>query len=417
MKLKQTQIILIIVAIVVAVFVFGKGFGTQISYGEQCEKGCFLDGNCAGNLKCYSEDYGIPCGDVGGCDVNTPGVCIDESQGGVEQCDITPDQCTDSDGENDADLGRDPFNKGTAQTDTGSATDYCVNDVDLKEYYCSGSDAYVGETIDCRDYGDYYCYNGECVQPGNCVDSDSNLGGDIEFTKGHTYIDGLCIDETCDVYDSCSGDTLTEYYCSGGTLIKSYPVSCAFGCSNGACIETTDECISDSDCGTDEECYYGTCVEKQTPECTDSDGGQVPGEKGVVSFDGNTYEDACVNTEILQENWCEGGVVKAGSISCSSIGGSTCNNGECSGVPTCSEGKTLCNDGTCKTSCGTPPEEEPECTLDSECSTGLICKDSGKCGCENFWEDPKSECAVLSWLWYVLGAIAALIAIKLLGKK
>ncbi len=62
----------------------------------------------------------------------------------------------------------------------------------------------------------------------NCVDSDNGMDYNV---KG-----SVCVGSSCQE-DSCSGSTLTEYYCSNNQ-IASTTTTCVNGCSNGVCSGT-----------------------------------------------------------------------------------------------------------------------------------------------------------------------------------
>ena len=99
-------------------------------------------------------------------------------------------ECIDTD-------GNDPFTKGTLVQGTSGVTqgyyiytddeEYCVNDYEVKEYYCpegtSSSIRYVYDKS-CLDFGeDYVCSNGACVHVGVVGDVDTGValvGDDLE---------------------------------------------------------------------------------------------------------------------------------------------------------------------------------------------------------------------------------------------
>jgi len=135
------------------------------------------------------------------------------------------DTCSDTDGGNYITVfgtasgyyGGTPYSNG----------DYCVDDSNIMEYYCSGNykqnsqqscgtDGYIGSNF-CmygdvyRNYTDYYCSGGACYWNNTCSDTD---GGIVYTVKGTAsgYRNTLPYNFT----DVClSGTMLMERYCSG----------------------------------------------------------------------------------------------------------------------------------------------------------------------------------------------------------
>lgn len=65
--------------------------------------------------------------------------------------------------------------------------------------------------------------------------SDTDALPDFPFGKGNYYQKGTAQNTYGVFSDSCSGKTLTEYYCSGNDIISNQR-TCAVACDNGACL-------------------------------------------------------------------------------------------------------------------------------------------------------------------------------------
>ncbi len=60
---------------------------------------------------------------------------------------------------------------------------------------------------------------------------------------------------------------------------------------------------------------------KKTETCTDSDGGQTYDVKGAVTYQGNTDEDTCRDTNTLRENYCLNNVEQKETHTCNCVDG------------------------------------------------------------------------------------------------
>ncbi len=196
-------------------------------------------------------------------------------------CDVAP--CDDSDD------GIKPGVKGTTSSGTEEETDTCEDETTLIEYYCKAG-AIASETVDCPS--SQHCVEGACVEF-ECEDSDD--GQDTSeagtVTKGDVTQNDACYDP----------DTVKEYYCESG-IVKSKNI----------------------DCGADEHCVEGACVEKELCEDTD---GQDKFTVGTTTFEGDSYIDTCYSDATVVEYYCEGGTVKTKTLVCGI--GYECTGGMC----------------------------------------------------------------------------------------
>ncbi|MBD3252651.1 hypothetical protein GF386_02890 [Candidatus Pacearchaeota archaeon] len=210
---------------------------------------------------CVSEEY--ICSDYGYSNYGD-GYCTNEEIAG---------NCTDHDG------GRYYHWAGYAENDTGSYYDTCIDDVDLKEYYCE-SGVLKSEIYSC---------------PGGCEDNQCNIAA------SDTCLD---LDGGKDVYKAATAENdnfkLTDY-CSFSENPKGdlYEAIC---CETDEPIHEKLTCPSDSP-----YCNKGACSSTK-PVCTDSDGGKDTRVKGTVTepkqFDGPKHTDYCYNVntkEIVSE--------------------------------------------------------------------------------------------------------------------
>ncbi len=194
----------------------------------------------------------------------------------------------------DTDAGQDEDEYGSVYTASSQYNDECYDEDTVNEYYCSGASA-ANKRIDCDT--DEMCENGECTTD-FCVDSD---GGKYKDEYGTVEFDGDSWDDYC-----VDGDTVREYYCSGG-----------------------EQAYSNMNCDSGDVCSGGRCIDEDEL-CTDTDGGKDYAEKGEVSYDSNTYVDSCINVNDLREYYCSGGEMKSTSYHCQdmfALGG--CYHGEC----------------------------------------------------------------------------------------
>jgi hypothetical protein len=265
----------------------------------------------------------------------------------------------------DSDLGKDKFSKGTTTLTKGysiftSATDECVDEDRVREYYCSNN-AVISEIIECGE--DYGCVNGRCKSL-TCEDSDY---GQDALTKGVTKKGSDS--ET----DKCSGTyNVKEYYCKNND-IESTIITCPSGrvCSGGKCV--LEETCSETDGGNDIYNYGVTTKGSQTeydscsgpislleyycsnndiqsdmvscplgymcegnecvkePLCTDTDGGKDYLTKGTVFIGVDSISDACLDPSTLIERFCVGDTYDSEEVVCT-FPNQVCSNGACVGI-------------------------------------------------------------------------------------
>jgi hypothetical protein len=191
----------------------------------------------------------------------------------------TSDYCSDSDG------GIDYREKGTIYSDNlGTSTDTCEGDT-LIEYYCTGRMGKM-KSYKCVDG----CEDGECQKP-SCSESDD---GKDYTQQGTTYSNNMGTST-----DSCSGDSLTEYYCSGNRAYRTTK-KCSYGCADGACEASTSDYCYDSD----QRDYT---------------------EKGKTYTNQGTKTDTCTDKKTLTEYYCIRSRAYSEKILCDYI----CKDGAC----------------------------------------------------------------------------------------
>jgi len=145
-----------------------------------------------------------------------------------------------------------------------------------------------------------------------CTDSDGGKNYDI---KGETCNEVDCRVDSCLKGVSGDFDSISEYYCKDNQR-ESVARSCDYKCEDGACIT------------------------KPEKKCTDSDGGIDYNIKGKVITENipstgayNEFEDYCLDSEEIMENYCGPGegmyegleVAKASIYECPN----GCENGAC----------------------------------------------------------------------------------------
>ncbi|MFP3949485.1 MAG: Kazal-type serine protease inhibitor family protein [Candidatus Micrarchaeia archaeon] len=197
-------------------------------------------------------------------------------------CEVAP--CTDSD------EGMTPGEQGTVTAGTEEETDSCEDETTVKEFICSEG-AISFELVDCPP--SQHCVEGACVEY-ECEDSD---GGEDEHTAGTVTKGDVSQEDAC-----YNPTTVKEYYCEDG-LVKSKNIQC----------------------GSDEHCEDGACVEN--PSCSDSDGGKDRYTRGTTTLDDTSHTDTCYSTESVIEYYCEDGEIQNVKLVCGI--GYECSGGKC----------------------------------------------------------------------------------------
>ncbi len=295
----------------------------------------------------------------------------------------TTSSCTDSDGD-------DPYNKGTTQiidqgvvidTQQDSCASYFYG---LEERYCEWSaqdSKYVikKKSIDNYCKPGYECQDGKCIPFASPTCTDSDGGQNLEVKGTASGIDGgVPVSKT----DSCYSTTIVnEAYCYNENIYQTSK-TCPTGkaCLDGACVASVTPICKDSDngkdpnvlgtvsgndeagnrftntdscqtfgslteyycdgttkkstpivCPTGKKCVGGICVSSTPQSCTDTDGGQNPEVKGVVSGVNQysrpyTFTDKCIGTKVY-EYYCIG--VNPWPITKACPNGKPCSDGAC----------------------------------------------------------------------------------------
>ncbi len=245
-----------------------------------------------------------------------------------------------------------------------------------------------------------------CYTDAACDDSD---GGNYPLTAG------ICTDST-DHQDSCSGSSLTEYYCSG-TSCTSTTKNCedyeTLYCDGASGDIYRNEWRCSASPGYCNDGATDTLIDDCVNTCTETDGGEDYPTKGTVT-DKNLCSagqtscptdivkpDECLSSSTLREYYCSGNDYTYTDKNCGDYGaGWTCNLGKCEYTASCSDsdaGDNPLTAGTCTdtggdnqdscsgselteyycagTSCTTPVTPY-ECN-DYDCTTGLASSCTG----------------------------------------
>jgi len=126
--------------------------------------------------------------------------------------------------------------------------DHCANDNQLNEAFCMSDGRLGAHGLNCP----YGCRDGACLtSPTNttCTDSD---GGKNYYVQGTITSGTTQLVESCYLFNSdgsgspvneCSSSDsrckIHEHWCEGST-IKAEEYKCLYGCSNGACVKSTN---------------------------------------------------------------------------------------------------------------------------------------------------------------------------------
>ena len=132
--------------------------------------------------------------------------------------------CDDSDGLNIAQRGRTSGNY--VNGSKFSFLDSCTGSTKVLEYSCTGDKALRSETIECKGGS---CADGACVAiPTVAECSDTDGGRNYETA-------GVCSDSSGSYADSCSQNSVVEYYCDAG-YCKTIVSPCS-SCVKNACTK------------------------------------------------------------------------------------------------------------------------------------------------------------------------------------
>ncbi len=198
----------------------------------------------------------------------------------------------------------------------------------------------------------------------NCTDSDGGINYYVSGrSEGRVNGSDINAGEWCGlvgvgggVVSSCSGAncTLSESYCYDSQTIKEITYNCPYGCSDGACLQQTNQtitCSDDMDCpsttitycnNNSEACSSTTSYSCQNPGTTSSKC-VVAGGGGGCGFCPNGCSDgACVEKECTPKYSCE-----ISPLICPSAGIQTkeCKDVECNNPDYTEE--VICNPGEC----------------------------------------------------------------------
>ncbi len=190
------------------------------------------------------------------------------------------------------------FNGSAVCTSNGWTCEYevCSDTCDYIGECCSSCDntqgcgTYPQNSICKNMYGEEAWCGDDCQCHGypTCSDTDAT---DTYPDGDNPYKKGTCTDANGEHNDTCSGNTLTEWYCSGeGSCVNTtYDCSSKWDywtcngvkycwkdgyCDSGRCRATYSSCSCDKDCGAECEagetktCPDGTVVSCDTTTCT-----------------------------------------------------------------------------------------------------------------------------------------------------
>jgi hypothetical protein len=130
-------------------------------------------------------------------------------------------------------------------------------------------------------------------------------------------LDGECVYIECHNDNDCLDETTTSKVCQNDKLYTEYSrdVCKNRGTTNSFCDSQTSRILlSDCEFG----CLDGNCLNPSSI-CTDSDGGIETRLEGFVTFDGETYNDECIDGKYIKEYYCSNNEVKSSIIKCAGI--------------------------------------------------------------------------------------------------
>jgi hypothetical protein len=287
-------------------------YGNSIATMEaKCSSGC-LDGAC---ISSCSGGENISNA------VNVTNKINNTNTGGT----TTVSTCTDTDG------GKNYYILGMVNSTSGSkGSDFCFTNNILEEYFCN-SNLSSNVNYTCP----YGCENGACrFVPINMTSNMTNTSGATgSYVENNSVVvDPFCNDSdggkdyftkgtmrskySSDVDFCINSIRLSEYFCNGD-FGSGVGYNCPAGCSNGACIATTN-----SENSTVSDSIVKTSV------CTDSDGGKDYYNSGIVDSIQGSNSDNCITKNTLLEYFCDGESFSAITYDC--LYG--CESGACSRI-------------------------------------------------------------------------------------
>ena len=273
------------------------------------------DVTCSDGFVCYEStatcgcDSDDDCDEGFSCDEDLDGTCVEEVVdiscatdedclilGTAYACDTASGSCvacTESDGESDY------LTQGTVTGINidgeiyGSASDYCVDDDTVYEYFCMNTGYYDTDgEVDCGE--GFGCADGACYL--------------IEVAPEGDSSESVCVDSDCGNY-VCNPDDKPNCYSQCGSNIE---CSSGYVCDSGNCVEDISESVivevcydgldededglvdcTDDDCFSDSLCLEsGNCADGYDndldglEDCADDD---CSGDEACVSLSGPSY--------------------------------------------------------------------------------------------------------------------------------
>ncbi|MBI2580256.1 hypothetical protein HYV85_00420 [Candidatus Woesearchaeota archaeon] len=241
--------------------------------------------------------------------------------------------CTDSDG------GKNYYLAGITISGAWKRTDSCVDLTKGSTRSCIGAECKLAE-YSCGDASqpvaeEYYncpngCKDGACVQQATLAKPSCKTLGTLMYVDnkdGTGYIG-------CDVEVSGEFNLEKSYCISQKTYQKRNLVPDAYGRANryfatltGLDAKEAVRVYVVSMTGEEVECLpplnYQETV-KPSPSCKDTDAGDtaengfLPKVPGMVTYNGQSYKEYCVDSKSVVEYYCENGVVRSKVVDCGS---------------------------------------------------------------------------------------------------
>jgi hypothetical protein len=366
---------------------------------DSCEAGDPSDELCSDQLDNDCDSY-TDCADA---DCSLDSVCI-------------PDCSQDSDCGTDSLVGEPYCVEGNLYQlegiytchNPGTLDAYCDYDedpiIDLCDYGCAEGDCLPEpecfDDDDCsEDYtGEAYCYDGDayhnvytytCENPGlQNAFCDEDITQEKDEECAYQCIGGRCTDDSCDDDSECGINGYTgNKYCVDGDLFQDYRTyeckepdtgictvdsvnycyhedepdkleECAFGCEEGACIETCEideDCNDEIFCNGEETCVEGYCEAGESPDCDDENectNDYCSSETDSCVNNPAEYGTECGESRDCQENTCENRYLLIFPADLHDF---------CDGEGVCLEYSCESTGSECNTQCGATCESSEDC--------------------------------------------------------